>query len=92
MVGSGSCRDSKQRKKGVLGIATKTGMTMLRSRAKTSRVTVALRAQNFSGTGGSVLCLVRFGERIHAAQQKVGRGVKLLWLKPALLCYLAIVS
>ena len=102
MVGSDTCRDNKWKKEGVSGTATKNEMTLYRE-AKTNQITVTLKVQNFylehmvvfcGFMGPLIICavLVSFEECTHAAQQKVGHGVKLCWLKPALVCCSVLVT
>ena len=46
VVGSGKCRDSKWKKKGILETATRNEMTLYRV-AKSTQITVTLKVQNF---------------------------------------------
>lgn len=46
MVGSGKCRDSKWKKKGISETATRNEMTLYRG-ANSTQVTVTLKVQNF---------------------------------------------
>ena len=46
MVGSGKCRDSKWKKKGISETATRNEMTLYRG-AKSTQIMVILKVQNF---------------------------------------------